>query len=519
MSAVITEPVVSPVLRLHPNDDVVIARRQLVSGTQIAEEKVTVTGLVPPGHKLAARAVKKGDPVRRYNQIIGFAARDIRPGEHVHLHNMGIGAEHGAFERDYAFCADAKPTAFAANARTFRGIVRDDRRVATRNYIGILSSVNCSATVVRAIADQFRRDVFPQALADYPNVDGVVALTHGTGCGMDMGDSMTLLRRTLGGYAKHANFGAVLVIGLGCEANQITALLGAEGLKEGERLRTYNMQDVGGTAKAIDKGAALIREMLPSVNRVSRSDVPASHLVLGLQCGGSDGYSGITANPALGNAVDRLVAHGGTAILSETPEIYGAEHLLTRRAVSKEVGEKLIARIKWWEDYTARNHGEMNNNPSPGNKAGGLTTILEKSLGAVAKGGTTNLVDVYEYAQPVTAKGFVYMDTPGYDPVSATGQVAGGANLIVFTTGRGSAYGCAPSPSLKLATNSELWQRQEEDIDINCGEIADGKATIEAVGERIFEMILATASGGKSKSELFGYGQQEFVPWQVGAVM
>jgi altronate hydrolase len=259
--------------------------------------------------------------------------------------------------------------------------------------------------------------------------------------------------------------------------------------------------------------------MLPAVNRASRREVPASHLVLGLQCGGSDGYSGITANPALGNAVDRLVANGGTAILSETPEIYGAEHLLTRRAVSREVGEKLIARIRWWEDYTARNHGEMNNNPSPGNKAGGLTTILEKSLGAVAKGGTTSLVDVYEYAQAVDRKGFVYMDTPGYDPVSATGQVAGGANMIVFTTGRGSAYGCAPSPSLKLSTNSELWRRQEEDIDINCGEIADGAATIETVGARIFELILATASGQKSKSELFGYGQQEFVPWQLGAVM
>jgi altronate hydrolase len=490
-----------------------------MGGTRIDSEGITVAGLVPPGHKIAVRALREGAPVRRYNQIIGFATRDIRPGEHVHLHNMGIGVEHGAFERDYAFCADVKPTAYAAQPRSFRGIVRDDGRVATRNYVGILSSVNCSATVVRAIADQFRRDVFPQALGDYPNVDGVVALTHGTGCGMDMGDAMTVLRRTLGGYAKHANFGAVLVIGLGCEANQITALIGAEGLQEGERLRTYNMQDVGGTAKAIARGVALIREMLPTVNRVSRQEVPASHLTLGLQCGGSDGYSGITANPALGNAVDRLVAHGGTAILSETPEIYGAEHLLTRRAVSREVGEKLIARIKWWEDYTARNRGEMNNNPSPGNKAGGLTTILEKSLGAVAKGGTTNLVDVFEYAQKVDSKGFVFMDTPGYDPVSATGQVAGGANMIVFTTGRGSAYGCAPAPSLKLSTNSELWQRQEEDIDINCGEITDGTATVASVGERIFEMILAAASGQKSKSELFGYGQQEFVPWQVGAVM
>ena len=523
MSAVIAPPELSPVLRLHPNDDVVIARQQLVSGARVPSENLTVIGLVPPAHKIATRAIAAGKAVRRYNQIIGFAKRDIKAGEHVHLHNLHIGDEHGAntgnAARDYAFCADARPTQYVANPATFQGIVRADGRVATRNYIGILSTVNCSATVVRAIADQFRRDVFPAALADFPNVDGVVALTHGTGCGMDMGDAMTVLRRTLGGYAKHANFGAVLVIGLGCEANQVSALFGAEGLNEGTLLRSYNMQDVGGTAKAIARGAAYVREMLPAVNAVMRSTQPASHLMLGLQCGGSDGYSGITANPALGNAVDRLVAHGGTAILSETPEIYGAEHLLTRRAVSREVGEKLIARIQWWEDYTARNKGEMNNNPSPGNKAGGLTTILEKSLGAVAKGGTTNLVDVVEYAQPVTARGFVYMDTPGYDPVSATGQVAGGANMIVFTTGRGSAYGCAPAPSLKLSTNTALWRKQAEDIDLNCGTIADGEATVDEIGAQLFEMILRTASGEQSKSEMFGYGQQEFVPWQVGAVM
>jgi len=259
--------------------------------------------------------------------------------------------------------------------------------------------------------------------------------------------------------------------------------------------------------------------MLPSANDVTREPVPASHITVGLQCGGSDGYSGITANPALGAAVDLLVRHGGTGILSETPEIYGAEHLLTRRAVSRDVGEKLVSRIRWWEDYTTRERGEMNNNPSPGNKAGGLTTILEKSLGAVAKGGTTNLVEVYEYAQPVTAKGFVYMDTPGYDPVSAAGQVAGGANMIVFTTGRGSAYGCAPAPSLKLSTNTALWVRQEEDIDLNCGEIVDGGATVAGLGERLFQLMLDTASGTKSKSELHGYGQSEFVPWYVGAVM
>jgi altronate hydrolase len=330
---------------------------------------------------------------------------------------------------------------------------------------------------------------------------------------------MQILRRTLGGYAKHANFAGVLIVGLGCEANQISALLGSENLEEGPLLCTFSIQDTGGTAKTIAHGVSMIEAMLPHANDVVREPVPASHLTVGLQCGGSDGYSGITANPALGAAVDLLVRHGGTAILSETPEIYGAEHLLTRRAVSREVGEKLVARLRWWEDYTTRERGEMNNNPSPGNKAGGLTTILEKSLGAVAKGGTTNLVDVYKYAEPVTAKGFVYMDTPGYDPVSATGQVAGGANMIVFTTGRGSAYGCAPAPSLKLATNTALWQRQEEDIDLNCGEIVDANATVAELGERLFRMMLDAASGAKTKSELHGYGQNEFVPWYVGAVM
>ena len=330
---------------------------------------------------------------------------------------------------------------------------------------------------------------------------------------------MQILRRTLGGYAKHANFAGVLIVGLGCEANQISALLGSQNLQESALLRTFSIQDTGGTAKTIAHGIAMIEAMLPHANDVQREAVPASHLTVGLQCGGSDGYSGITANPALGAAVDLLVRHGGTAILSETPEIYGAEHLLTRRAVSRDVGEKLVSRIRWWEDYTARERGEMNNNPSPGNKAGGLTTILEKSLGAVAKGGTTNLVDVYEYAEPVTAKGFVYMDTPGYDPVSATGQVAGGANMIVFTTGRGSAYGCAPSPSLKLSTNTALWVRQEEDIDLNCGAIVDGDATVAEIGERLFRMMLDAASGTATKSEQHGYGQNEFVPWYVGAVM
>ena len=507
----------TPFIRLHPKDDVLIARAQLVSGTLV--EGIPVKGLIPPGHKIATHAMVAGDPVRRYNQIIGFASRAIAAGEHVHTQNLDMGPNKGDFERDYAFGADVKPEPSKREA-TFMGIKRADGRVATRNYIGSLSSVNCSATAARAIADQVSRQNHPAALAAFPNVDGVVALTHGTGCGMDTdGLGMQILQRTLAGYATHANFAAVLVVGLGCESNQINTWLLTSHLREGDTLRVFSIQDTGGTAKTVAKGIVLINDMLPQANAVKREPCSAAHITIGLQCGGSDGYSGISANPALGAAVDLLVAHGGSAILSETPEIYGAEHLLTRRAVTREIGEKLIERIKWWEHYTQINEGEMNNNPSPGNKAGGLTTILEKSLGAVAKGGTTNLQAVYEYAEPVTAHGFVYMDTPGYDPVSATGQVAGGANLICFTTGRGSAYGCAPSPSLKLATNSALWRKQEEDMDLNCGEIIDGSSTVAEMGLRIFELVLATASGAKSKSELHGYGQSEFVPWQVGAVM
>src|ERR1017187_8654750 len=469
-------------IRLNPADDVVIARVEIPEGTTLLKEHgVRVSARVPAGHKIAVREVKAGSPVRRYNQIIGFATRDIHAGEHVHVHNIAM----GDFDRDYAFCADAKATDYVAQPATFQGIVRADGRVATRNYIGILTSVNCSATVARMIARHF-----DDRLDAWPNVDGVVALTHKSGCGMaSEGEPMDVLRRTMAGYARHANFCAVQIVGLGCEANQIASLLSTQQLKRSDKFAAFTIQEKGGTMKAVREGIARIEAILPEANRVKRETVPASHLLLALQCGGSDGYSGISANPALGAAVDLLVRHGGSAILSETPEIYGAEHLLTRRAVTREVGEKLIRRIKWWEEYTARNSNEMNNNPSPGNKAGGLTTILEKSLGAVAKGGTTNLVDVFEYAEQVQGKGLVFMDTPGYDPVSATGQVAGGANLICFTTGRGSVYGCKPAPSLKLATSSRLYRQMADDMDINCGEILDGKESIGQVGQKLFELI------------------------------
>ncbi|MFQ3623294.1 MAG: altronate dehydratase family protein [Acetobacteraceae bacterium] len=504
-------------IRLHPEDGVVIARTDLLPGTPIPGEGVVVTARIPPGHKLAVRAHDAGEPVRRYGQIIGVATRRIAPGEHVHSHNLGMG-EHS---RDYAFGAETRPTEPIDPPATFEGIVRADGRVATRNYIGVLTTVNCSATVAQYVADAFRRNPFTghDPLADYPEVDGVVALTHKTGCGMSDDEPLRLLRRTLAGYARHPNFAAVVVLGLGCEVNQIPGLMEAEGLEGKPRLRAMTIQSAGGTARTVAKGVEFVREMLAEANAVTRVPVPASHLRIGLQCGGSDGYSGVSANPALGAASDLVVRHGGTVILSETPETYGAEHLLTRRAVSERVGRKLVELMAWWEDYTRRNGGELDDNPSPGNKAGGLTTILEKSLGAMAKAGTTNLVEVYRYAEPIDAKGFVFMDTPGYDPVSVTGQVAGGANLVCFTTGRGSVYGCKPAPSIKLATNTPMFLRMKDDMDINCGTVIDGDETVAECGERIFRELLAVASGKRTKSERWGFGAEEFAPWVQGATM
>ena len=502
-------------LRLNASDPVVVAMRDLAPGEPVGFGGVKTVEPIGRGHKIAIQAIPAGEPVRKFGQIIGNATKAIQPGQHVHVHNLAFRPS----AADHTIGADRRNTMPLpeAQAATFQGILRADGSVATRNYIGVLTTVNCSATVARLISDQFRG---PEALADFPNVDGIVALTHKSGCAAAAdGEAVDLLRRTIGGYAKHPNFAAVLVIGLGCEANQLNRLCMQEGIEVGGRVNPYVIQETGGTNATVRAGVQRIKELLPAANDVRRQTLPAKHLTLGLQCGGSDGFSGITANPALGVASDLLVQNGGTAILSETPEIYGAEHMLLRRAVSKEVGEKLLERIAWWEEYTARHGESMDSNPSPGNKAGGLTTILEKSLGAAAKGGSSDMVDVYRYAEPVTKRGFVFMDTPGYDPVSAPGQVAGGANVICFTTGRGSCYGCKPAPSLKLATNTPMYDRMKDDMDINCGEIVDGTATLEEVGQRIFKMVLDTASGKKSKSEEYGYGDDEFAPWHFGATM
>jgi arabinonate dehydratase len=501
------------VLRLHADDNLIVSIDPILPGA--VAEGVTAVSRVPKGHKMATVAIAEGAPVLKFGQIIGFATAPIRPGEHIHTHNCGV----HEFERDYKFAEAAEPENVLPEdkRRTFEGFRRASGKVGTRNYIGVLTSVNCSASVARFIADAFNRS---DILADYPSIDGVVPFIQGSGCGMagKGSEGFEVMQRTEWGYATHPNIVGTLMVGLGCEVMQIPGLVEDYGLKENEMFRTMTIQATGGTRKTIERGVAMITEMLPAANAVKRQTVPVSELMLALQCGGSDGYSGITANPALGRAADLLVEQGGTAVLCETPEIYGAEHLLTRRAATREVGEKLVDIIRWWEDYTARNKGEMNNNPSPGNKAGGLTTILEKSLGAAAKGGTTTLRGVYHYAEPITTRGFVFMDSPGYDPVGVTGQVASGCNLICFTTGRGSAFGFKPSPSIKLATNNDTFERQEEDMDINCGDILDG-VTIEEKGRQIFEMVVAVASGKRSKSEEFGYGDNEFVPWQIGAVM
>ncbi|MCF8485167.1 MAG: altronate dehydratase family protein [Rhodobacteraceae bacterium] len=495
---------------LNPEDSVAIALADLPGGEMV--EDTALLEPVPRGHKIARSDIAPGGLVRRYGQIIGQATQTIPAGAHVHVHNLAM-ADHTA---DYAFGADMRPLAPANEPRNFMGYRRADGQAGTRNYLGVLTSVNCSGSVARFIAEEAEKTDWFRALK---NVDGIVPIVHGSGCGMSGTDEgYQTLFRTLQGYARNPNFSGILLVGLGCEVMQIPDLIGTARLRGDGNFKYMTIQQTGGTRRTVEAGVEMLRGMAQKADACTREPIPVSEIVIGMQCGGSDGYSGITANPALGVASDILVAHGGTTILSETTEIYGAEHLLTRRAVSPEVGQKLIDRIHWWEDYTARNKGEMNNNPSPGNKKGGLTTILEKSLGAVAKGGAAPLSGVYLFGEPIDTKGFVFMDSPGYDPCSVTGQVASGANLIVFTTGRGSVSGYKPVPCIKVATNSEMFARMEEDMDINTGDILTG-TTLEEKGREMFEMFIRVASGEATKSEALGFGGAEFVPWQIGAVM
>ncbi len=509
-----------PFLRLHPEDNIVIARQSATAGASWSPSDgtgITAQEQIDLGHKMAIRRIERGESVRKYGQIIGFATDPIEPGEWVHGHNLGV----GELSTDYAYATDVPPDPPRLDG-TFQGYRRGDGRAATRNYIGIISTVNCSATASKWIARAFDETL----LADFPNVDGIVPLVHSGGCSWQFdGPEHRQLARVLGGFARHANIGAYLVVGLGCEASQPSYLVDSYGLvqidvpgKKEQPPLVMNIQDEGGVRKTVERGIAVLKDLLPEANRVQRVPIPISELKLGLECGGSDGNSGVSANPALGIASDMLVAYGGTAILSEVTEIYGGEHMLTRRAISRDVGRKLIERIEWWIDYAGKMGSVINNNPSVGNKRGGLTTIYEKSLGAIAKGGSTALKAVYEYAEPVTEKGFVIMDTPGFDPASVTGMVAGGAQIVAFTTGRGSCFGCKPAPTIKIATNTPMFERMRDDMDINAGRILEG-ASVEEVGREIFEKVIAVASGEKTKSEAQGIGDEEFCPWVSGPVL
>jgi len=499
-------------VKLTESDNVAVALRNISADEKVAGVKASED--IPKGHKVALINIEAGSAVTKYAQTIGYASSDINQGQHVHTHNL----EFRTTDHQYEYGIDNnEPALLPENARaSFMGYQRNDGKVGTRNYIAVIASVNCSATAVQHIANAFNEDV----LAKYKNIDGVVGLSHSTGCGLaSSGDGYDNLQRVIWGYAQHPNVVGVLIVGLGCEVNQISSLLSNNRMQQGPLLTTMNIQSVGGHKKTLATGVAKVHEMLEQIENLERQPCSASHLMLALQCGGSDAWSGITANPALGFASDLLVKHGATAVLAETPEVYGAEHLLTRRATDESIGKKLIERIEWWEEYVERSGGSMDNNPSPGNKHGGLTTILEKSLGAVAKGGTTRLNGVYRYAEPVDRSGFVFMDSPGYDPASITGEVAGGCNLVAFTTGRGSTYGCKPSPCIKIATNTDMYERMQDDMDINAGSIVTDGVSVASVGEEIFNLLLKVASGQKTLSEQHGLGDHEFIPWQIGATM
>ncbi len=500
-------------LQMHDDDGVAIACQVLPKGSAIGD-MLKAVDRIPAGHKVALRAHVKGESVLRYGQVIGFASMPIAAGQHVHMHNLEI----GEVSADYAFCERRRAQMPTQVGPTFMGYRRRNGKSGTRNFIGILTTVNCSAHVANLVARAFERNAATghDPLEEYPNVDGVIALTHKTGCGMSAGEPLNILRRTLEGFAAHPNFSHVVLVGLGCEVNQVAGLAADA---ENSNITRITIQGEGGTRKAVAHIVAAVGEMLKESNLCRREPISASELKLALICGGSDSYSGISANPALGAASDLLVGHGGTVILSETPETYGAEHLLTSRAANLQVGKKLVERIQWWEAYGASQGVSLNANPTPGNKAGGITTILEKSLGAITKAGNSNLAQVIEYAQPATARGLVFMDGPGYDPVQVTGQIASGANIVAFTTGRGSVFGSKPAPTVKLASNTPMYDHMSEDMDINCGTILDGTESVEDCGQRIFELLLAVASGQSSKSEEQDFGSSEFAPWTIGPVI
>ena len=510
MTALTPADVVEPLVPMVGVDDVGLVVSDVGQGTPIrtASGVVAAIDAIPAGHKVAVRPIAAGEPVHKYGEVIGIARHDIPPGSHVHLHNLGVG-EHTASGAPTRGAHQAWSPPAAPTRDHFMGYRRPDGRAATRNYIAVLPTVNCAATVARLVAQSANT-----TYAGASGLDGVIALAHDLGCGMaegTTGDDM--LRRTLRGYAGHANIAAVLMISLGCEVNQPENIFG-----EHIPAETLGIQDLGGTAATVNAALGRVAAMVSQIADLRREPVPVSELVLGLQCGGSDAYSGLTANPTLGVAADLLVAAGGRVVLGETPEIYGAEHLLRNRAATPAVGRRIDELIAWWQEYTASNGAKLDSNPSKGNKDGGITTIWEKSLGAVLKGGTSPLNDVIGYAEQVTAAGLTFMDTPGYDPVSATGMVAGGANVLAFTTGRGSVFGSRPTPCLKISTTSRLYEHMRGDMDFDAGPAMSREDQIR-YGTRLFETLVDMASGTPSKSETLGFGAEEIVPWRMGAVV
>ncbi|MEO8025865.1 MAG: altronate dehydratase family protein [Bryobacteraceae bacterium] len=497
---------------LTESDNVVIARVPLPEGQEIEVngQIVKTRSAVPMGHKVALRQIAPGEVVLRYGEVIGRALQQLQPGDHLHTHNLQF--EEQVFEYEYPETDKPLP-ATVPDSPTFRGYPRGDGRVGTRNYIAVVAASNCAAHTAELIAESFDGESLP------PNVDGIMAFPHGEGCGHAFGPDTDQLQRTLWGVLDHPNVSAAIILGLGCEVNQIDHYLGvaAGNAPRADRIVGMTLQTSGGTRATVEAARREIAKMIDRASAEERVDSPASKIILGLNCGGSDSFSGITANPALGYCSDLLARIGAAAVLAETTEIFGAEHLLVRRARSREVADNLLTHVRNYKAYLTKWGGSFNDNPSPGNKEGGLTTILEKSLGAIAKAGTSTLNEVVDYAGRVSGPGFVFMNTPGYDPVSLTGLAAGGVNLIAFTTGRGSAIGFPTVPVIKIATNSSTFRRMQDNMDINAGRIADGDSTVAQVGQEIFDMVLRAASGERTCSERLGH--KEFVPWRIGPVL
>ncbi len=478
-------------------DNVAVVKAQIVKGLRIAlpgGNLLEIKDDVPPGHRFAVREIAAGDYVCQYGQPIGTSL-GIEAGEWITHENMS---------NDVPVIRDLPedlhtpaPEYFPVEDRgTFMGFRRADGRVGTRNFVLIVPTSMCASHEAAQIS--MMAEFLHYKREKYPNVDGVVAIPHNKGCGCQDGSNLEIMLRVLANYADHPNVGGVILIDLGCEKTNLAKvekyLLKRE-LSFKKPVAKIGIQEIGGTQAAIEKGLKIVEEMLPQVNEAKREEISVSELVLGVKCGSSDGFSGLSANPALGRAADLLVKSGGTVLITEVPEFCGAEHILANRAKDAETGRAIYRMIDWFKDYASKFGGVLNNNPSPGNIAGGLLNITIKSLGALAKSGTTRVEGVCEYAEAPKSKGLNLMQGPGYDQESTPALVAAGATVIVFTTGNGTTIGNAIAPVIKLASNNRIFKQMSRDIDVSAGNIIEGTETIDAVGERVFEHIQRVSSG------------------------